>query len=348
MKRSAEDFAALLHGRSRPEGESGADIPLASLQNELRAGLLHYWHTAESILQGSGVLLNPPPEDYLSLERNFFSALFLYSYARGGIARERRVLYVALNQCLRGMVTGCDNLLDDEYKATLDTDLPRGAVRFRSVLDIMVSDRVLFEILLALSGKGQISLDVARLASAASLRTLARSGAEEASEESGVSLRLGPEEVLDRVHHFKTGLLFQSPWAIPTVLEPVTRETAAPVENALYRLGMGCQILDDLVDLFPDLRRRRHNYVASLAFRRLPEQEWKELERMASAGGEADSPATGYDRFPDLLETAYRTARDFLETGLKALFAEPHAFLVDPAVRFIERRIGVDSLRHSS
>ena len=69
---------------------------------------------------------------------------------------------------------------------------------------------------------------------------------------------------------------------------------------------------------------------------------------MACAGAEADSPATAYDRFPDLLETAYRTARDFLETGLKALFAEPHAFLVDPSVRFIERRIGVERLRHSS
>ena len=82
------------------------------------------------------------------MENNFFSALFLYSYHRAGIARSRRIIYAIVNQCLRGLVTGCDNILDDEYKKTLETDLPEQGVRFRSVVDIMVSDRVLFEILL--------------------------------------------------------------------------------------------------------------------------------------------------------------------------------------------------------
>jgi hypothetical protein len=348
LKTPVEDFADLLHAYPRLQGENGDGGFLSMLEDELRAGLELFWQTADSILAGSGVMLSTPPEDYLSLERNFFSALFLYSYSRGGIPGERRVLYVAMNQCLRGMVTGCDNLLDNEYKVTLETDLPRGSLRFRSVLDIMVSDRVLFEIMLSLCGKGQISLNAAVRASAVSLRALTRSGAEEASEESGVSRRLSPEEVLERVHHFKTALLFQSPWAIPTVLERVPPETVTRTENALYRIGMGCQILDDLVDLLPDLRMRRHNYIASLAFRRLSEREWGTLERTACEGGDRDAAATWYGRFPGLLETGYGTARGFLEMGLKGLFAKAHALLVDPAVRFIERRIGVESMRRSS
>jgi hypothetical protein len=348
MKTPLEGFVELLHAHPRIPGEAGRGDPMTTLENELHTGLHLFWRTAESVLRDSGVSLSAPRDDYLSLEHNFFSFLFLYSYFRGGIPGERRALYVALNQCLRGMVTGCDNLLDNEYKATLETDLPRGSLRFRSILDIMVSDRVLFEIMLSLCGKGQISLDAAVRVSAASLRALTRSGAQEASEETGVTQRLSPEEVLESVHHFKTALLFQSPWAIPAVLENLPPETISSMERALYLVGMGCQILDDLMDLFADLRMRRHNYIASLAFQRLSEKEWNHLELAASEEGERDGAAEWYGRFPDLLQKGYATARGFLETGLSDLFAEAQSFLVDPALRFIERRIGVERMRPSS
>jgi hypothetical protein len=126
---------------------SGPPEPWALLEDELAEGLTLFWSTAAKILQGSGVRLLDPSDGFFLLENNFFSALFLYSYHRRGIARSRRILYTAINQCLRGMVTGCDNILDDEYKKTLETDLPEEGVRFRSIVDIMVSDRVLFEIL---------------------------------------------------------------------------------------------------------------------------------------------------------------------------------------------------------
>jgi hypothetical protein len=93
------------------------------LEEELSSALSRYWSTAARILQGSGIhLVNPGPA-FFSLENNFFSTLFLYSYHRMNIPKPRRILYATVNQCLRGMVTGCDNLLDDEYKKTLDTDL---------------------------------------------------------------------------------------------------------------------------------------------------------------------------------------------------------------------------------
>jgi hypothetical protein len=120
-----------------------------SLDRELAEGLGRYWSIAGGILEGSSVRLIPPDPASASIESNLFSLLFLYSYLQAGIPAPRRVFYAAVNQCLRGMVTGCDNLLDDEYKKTLDTDLPPSGTRFRSVLDIMVSDRVLFELLAA-------------------------------------------------------------------------------------------------------------------------------------------------------------------------------------------------------
>ena len=91
----------------------------ATLAAELCSGLERYWKTAGKILDNSGISLQPPPPDYLAMEKNIFSTLFLYSYYAAGIDPARREVYVAVNQCLRGMVTGCDNILDDEYKVVV-------------------------------------------------------------------------------------------------------------------------------------------------------------------------------------------------------------------------------------
>ena len=204
--------------------ESRSQDPFLLIEDELHAGLLRYWETADRILRDSGVRLLPPSPAYRHLSRNFFSLLFLYSYHRAALPPARRVLYAAVNQCLRGMVTGCDNLLDDEYKKTLETDLPETGTKIRSVLDIMVSDRVLFDLLMDCRRNSAISDAQVSAACSATLRALTRSAVQEASEEGGVHGKLHPQEVLSRVHHYKTGLLFQCVWAVPDVLDPLPLE----------------------------------------------------------------------------------------------------------------------------
>jgi hypothetical protein len=320
-------------------GEQNQEDPLESLISELREGLEIYWHTAGKILSESGVRLVDPQDDYFSLEKNFFSALFLYSYFRVGIPRHRRVFYVAVNQCLRGMVTGCDNLLDDEYKKTLDTDLPLEARKFRSVLDIMVSDRVLFEILLDYCRSNGLSTDLLMEASRASLTALTRSGAQEASEEAGIDKRLSPEEVLTKIHHVKTGLLFLCPWAIPPIIEGDRNLAATPITKALYKIGMGCQIMDDMVDLVSDLKKSRHNYVASL----IEHGEDKQASRWLRETSQG-MPAQFFAEFPALFSTAHATSSNYLEDGLSGLFSSEHQLFVKPAVLFLSQRIGVDRI----
>jgi hypothetical protein len=313
--------------------------PFKQLISELREGLEIYWHTAEKILSQSGVRLAGPQDDYFSLEKNFFSALFLYSYFRAGIACHHRVFYVAVNQCLRGMVTGCDNLLDDEYKKTLETDLPSGARKFRSILDIMVSDRVLFEVLLDFCSSSGFSTDVLIEASRISLTALTRSGAQEASEEAGIDKRLPPEEVLAKVHHFKTGLLFLCPWAIPPVIEGNRKLAESPITDALYKIGMGCQIMDDMVDLISDLRNSRHNYIASLIEHGADKNAHRWLRETSP-----EMPAQFFAEFPALFSIAHTTALIYLEDGLSGLFTLDHRFCVKPAVLFLTQRIGVDRI----
>jgi len=237
------------------------------------------------------------------------------------------------------MVTGCDNLLDDEYKKTLDTDLPLEARKFRSVLDIMVSDRVLFEILLDYCRSNGLSTDLLMEASRASLTALTRSGAQEASEEAGIDKRLSPEEVLTKIHHVKTGLLFLCPWAIPPIIEGDRNLAATPITKALYKIGMGCQIMDDMVDLVSDLKKSRHNYVASL----IEHGEDKQASRWLRETSQG-MPAQFFAEFPALFSTAHATSSNYLEDGLSGLFSSEHQLFVKPAVLFLSQRIGVDRI----
>jgi hypothetical protein len=313
---------------------------LLLLSAELREGLDKYWLAAGRILEGSGVKLHAPSEAYFSLKRNFFSALFLYSYFRSQIPRDHRMLYVAVNQCLRGMVTGCDNILDNEYKMTLDTDLPEGGTRFRSVLDIMVSDRVLVDLLLDFCLKTNRSPDLIRRAGTDSLQALTPSGIQEASEEKGIQERLTPEEVINRIHHAKTGLLFQCVWAVPAIIEEGIQSTMNAMKEALYQIGMGCQILDDMVDLVSDIRLRRHNYVASLIFHRGDAAAWEYLRNLPTA----KSAEAFFSAFPQWAKSAFEPASRYLKNGLSQLFLEEHQELIPPSMAFITERIGANRL----
>jgi hypothetical protein len=314
--------------------------PLATLEEELSFGLRLYWTKAVATLKGSGIGLIDPDHDFFSLEKNFFSTLFLYSYHQAGIAKQRRIFYTAINQCLRGMVTGCDNILDDEYKKTLETDLPEYATRFRSVLDIMVSDRILFEILLNGFQDNQYDIKDVMAASVASLHALTQSGAQEAAEEGGILKILQPEQILKTVHHYKTGLLFQCPWAVPLIIEDFKKETVSFLLEALYQIGMGCQIMDDMVDLSSDVRKKRHNYVASIIYHDPDHNEWGRLKSLMSSNPRVKGDENLLLELPHAKSVAVKSARTFLEQGLSALFNATQQTLVEPSIGFLSKRIG--------
>jgi len=319
-------------------------LPLVrTLMAELRSGLARYLEIAGGILEQGGIRLKASEEAFFSFEKNFFSLLFLYSYHRAGIPESRRIVYAATLQCLRGMVTGCDNLLDDEYKKTLDTDLPEAAIRFRSVIDIMVSDRVLFALLLEAGRRGEIDMDRTAAAAEASMKTMTRSGVQEASEEAGIDEILPPDAILQSIHHYKTGILFNCPWDIPRCLEQIAESETAPLMEGLYRIGMGCQVLDDMVDFSSDLERRRHNFLVSLIHHGPVPAERQHLQALTAAGDRTAPDLSA--AFPENLAAAFSTAHEFLESGLTLLYAEPHRNLVAPSIRFLENRIGASRFR---
>ena len=314
----------------------------------MQTGLKLYWDTATHILDTSPIKVLEADPDYFSLEKNFFSSMFLYSYFRASIPESRRIFYAAVNQCLRGMVTGCDNILDDEYKMTLATDLPVKAGKFRSIIDIMVSDRVLFLILQQQFLLNDLTSDQVLAASNESIRTLAKSGAQEASEEHGAGEILDPDYILSHIHSLKTGILFQSPWALPDLLENFDDADKSIVQNrekvkkALFDIGMGCQVLDDMVDLALDINTNHHNYVASLIQYGENKDETILLEKIMKQRKEIEISYDLLFQFPSAMKTAATKALDLLKTGAKNLFAPDHQFMVDVSIVMISKRIGAD------
>jgi len=322
--------------------------PVRTLLEELNCGLFRFRNIADGILMQSGVRLKDPLEEDFSLTSNFFSFLFFYSFYRANISAQRRTLYGAVIQCLRGMVTGCDNLLDDEYKKTLDTDIPETGHRFRSVVDIMVSDRVIFQLLLEAMRNQEITLDQMMAANAASMKTITRSGVQEASEEAGITAILKPEDLLQTVHHHKTGILFTSPWDIPLVIEQIDESDIKLLLEGLYRIGMGCQIMDDMVDFFSDLSGKRHNYLVSLIYHGENRSESSRLRELLLDERTDPSSADPLNIFPGSMLKASRIAHQFLESGLRRVFSPEHQLLIKPSIQFLVKRLGVSHLfRHS-
>ena len=199
-------------------------------------------------------------------QRNFFSILFLSIYEAIGIPAERRLLYGMINHCLRGIVTGADNLLDDEYKELLPLNFPDPATRFKSVMHILLFDRMLFRIqerfrAIQLLGFGSFTLDCALF------KAIVPIGAEEAQEEGGVKEIITPEAVLGTVHMYKGGKLLCLSFVAPRLLEPPQfQERLACADQGIFHIGVALQLIDDLTDFYEDIRAGNHNYLVSSVF----------------------------------------------------------------------------------
>ncbi len=210
------------------------------------------------------------------VRKNFFSILFLNIYRALDIPYSHRIMYGVINHSIRGIVTGTDNILDDEYKELLPLRFSEGATRFKSVMHILLFDRFLFRILdeavrdglITTAGKYEVQQRI--------LDAMVPIGEEEASEEKGISVILPPEKILSSVHMFKGGNLLRLAFVAPRILEKGLAAELEKVDRGIYSLGMALQVIDDLTDFYDDINKQRHNYlVSSIYFEGTPPEKQK-------------------------------------------------------------------------
>jgi hypothetical protein len=288
-----------------------------------KAVIHHFWDKAQPILEGSGIHLKPVPKAWTSLRHNYFSVLFIATFFILEIPIQRLVLFARLNHCLRSWVTACDNLLDNELKEIVVSDLPENARTFKSVHTLLLTDRIFFSFLLDAVEAGTISRDeMVRLLNI-SLTAISASGREEAEEEGGVKDKPPPEQVLYRVHSAKTGQLFTAPLEAPLALGDIHLENPVvkQVNAGLLAFGLGCQILDDISDLGTDLLDKKYNYLAALIQHGSAKQE-KDLLNTLQPDPSGDSNGqlvSLYQQFPQASEKAFAEATNQLQKSLTLL-----------------------------
>jgi len=172
-------------------------------------------------------------------------------------------VYGVINHCLRGIVTGADNLLDDEYKGLLPLAFPENAQRFKSIMHLLLFDRVLFALTEELASRGEIAPDAVLQLHRALFEAIVPIGAEEAEEEGGVSQILTPAQVLREVHTYKGGKLLCLAFVAPKLLEKERLELVSQAERGVFSIGMALQLIDDLTDVEEDVTAGNHNYLVS-------------------------------------------------------------------------------------
>ena len=282
-----------------------------------------FWGKAQSMLAGSQIQLKTIPKSWLTLRHNYFSVLFIAMFHVLDIPAPRLTLYARLNHCLRSWVTACDNLLDNELKEIILTDLPPKAHTFKSVHTLLITDRIFFSFLLdALKDNIINQSEMERLLST-SLSAISASGREEAEEEGGVPDIPPPQQILQRVHLAKTGHLFAAPLSAPMALGDLdpNQSAAALAKEGLTTFGVGCQILDDISDLGLDLKDCKYNYLISLIHHQGTPDEKKRLQKFYEDNhlSDRDGLEKLYQAFPRAAQQALADATQQLKNAFRLL-----------------------------
>jgi len=227
---------------------------------ELQIRTQKNFHDIAGKILGDSCRLGPLPQSSLELERNFFSTFFLAVTGYMLDGPRYMPLYAMLNQSMRAWVTACDNILDDEYKEIFPFVTVGRGPRMRSVLTLLVADRVMVEFVL----ENYNSPDMLRQVGRHSLSALLSSAIQESQEEVRPVSILPPDRILNDIHARKTGDLFVAPLELPLALEQTQPQKVHAAKTALRQFGLACQILDDIKDMPDDVIAGRHNLLVSL------------------------------------------------------------------------------------
>ncbi|MCY2928783.1 MAG: hypothetical protein NTV86_04680 [Planctomycetota bacterium] len=260
----------------------------------------------------AGDSLSPRPAPAcLTMERNFFSTFFLAVTRQAVGPGSYMPLYAMVNQAMRAWVTACDNILDDEYKEVFPFTFANSGQRMRSVLTLLIADRVVNEYVLEAFADGALLNRVGRV----SLAALMSSAIQESQEELRPVAVLPPDRILADIHQRKTGDLFLAPLALPESLQPAPTGTLQAARTALCQFGLACQILDDAKDMPADLQAGRHNLLASL----LAAAPGSACADVHDLRREKPGEWNAWERFPEVFEEAWQLAQERFAQSFDAL-----------------------------
>ncbi len=198
---------------------------------------------------------------------NNMHSIFFYSiYESLGFTELQRKFCGILNNCLRLIITGADNLLDGDDNHYLEFLKIKKSRIMKSVFDLLLAEKIICSILADYAYTHNLfnPSNIIEIQSEI-FKQLTGSGINEAEETQLSQLKSTPEEIISLVHHFKSGKLFTMPFIAAKAI--VNNPKLIKTESAIYDFGIAVQLLDDISDISEDYSGNKPNYILSL-FRR--------------------------------------------------------------------------------
>lgn len=293
---------------------------------EVHLQSLEEFHRIVRDISGDACPIGPLAPEFKSPEKNMFSCLFLSVILHLFKESAFIPLYAFINQCMRAWVTGCDNLLDDEYKTIFPFAIKEKGSRIPSVFTLLLTDRALTRFMTEKFNTPELITKV----HTHSFRLLVPCALEECEEEMRPVEILHPFDILSKIHLEKTALLFSAPLGIPELLEHAPPPLLQKAKEALQYFGHACQILDDAKDMPQDLVQGRHNYLVSLETDRVGQKKWLEDLRRNK-----ESEWFPWEKYPDTFEKAtwqceeffYKSFESFNEIGMQLMPSEMEGWI---------------------
>lgn len=193
-------------------------------------------------------------------EHNFFSILFLSLFKVLGIPTERRLNYGVIIHAIRTVVTCTDNILDNENKGAVFLNLGLNNTVLDNVILSLLSQNIVGRALKNISDDEDIAEQAEEqildsLSSIAKGESLTAAGSLDPLPE--------PEDIIENIHKKIGGELLRLALIAPLKNEIQLQPQLKLVESGILSIGIGLQMLDDVVDFQEDIIVNKTNLLAS-------------------------------------------------------------------------------------
>jgi hypothetical protein len=196
-------------------------------------------------------------------EKNYLSIFFLLIYQKLGLRKNKVLFNGVINYLVRGIVTCTDNLMDHEDKFLLSIkNIGTDASTSQSIFLLIMHQTILDTYLDLTVKEGLITSEEKTKLKLILFTELFEIGFMESAEENKNEEFLSPDEIIEKVNHYRGARLLGLAFIAVLLLEE-NKELITNVRNGVSHIGSGLQLMDDISDIKKDTTERKRNYLAS-------------------------------------------------------------------------------------
>jgi hypothetical protein len=220
------------------------------------------------------------------------------------IPDERIRFYGIILHSIRGVVTASDNILDEEDKGAVRINIAMGNI-LPNIFLILLQQGVLIETLT------KIVPDRTKREKAFGelMGALFDIASEESHEEGRVETVLSPENLLREIHRLRGGRLLELAFIVPEVTEENLAEDIQLARQSVHQIGLALQMMDDITDIYIDIKSRNHNFLRSWIIHKGPDGPMTDEQLLERSKEELAEPAKPFPKATcQVLELLVETA----------------------------------------